>query len=523
MKTSGASVVPAGLAYRLGPIMAVTAASARPASAHGFGQRYDLPVPLGLWIAGAGAVVALSFVLVMLFMHWSPGGGRYPRLNLLRWSIARGLAGRTVRRLIQILFVVLLVLVVAAGLLGDQMPTRNIAPTAIWIVWWVGFAYLSALCGNLWSVVNPWSAVFGWFEALQRRWPGMLPAPGRASWPPWLGAWPAIALFAAFAWIELVFEGRSIPSQLTLLVLAYSAISWMGMFAFGRTVWLRNGDPFAVAFGVLARFAPTELRVRQPGACCQPQGSCGEGREPGVNCVECFDRAPPSQREWNLRPFGMGLLRTRDVTPSLVVFVVLMLATVTFDGFTATPAWSRIENALYAALPTLGNARLTLIDSLGLLLFPVVFVIVYRLFARGMALAAGGELSPATTACLFVLSLVPIAIAYHLAHYFTYLLIQGQLIIRLASDPFGFGWNLFGTARYRPNIDLVGARFAWLVAVIAIVLGHVIAVCVAHVVALREYSSRRAALRSQLPMMVLMVGYTMVSLWIIAQPIVESR
>jgi hypothetical protein len=121
-----------------------------------------------------------------------------------------------------------------------------------------------------------------------------------------------------------------------------------------------------------------------------------------------------------------------------------------------------------------------------------------------------------------VLSLIPIAIAYHLAHYLTYLLIQGQLVIRLASDPFGFGWNLFGTARYRPDIGLVGARFAWYTAVSAIVLGHILAVYVAHVIALREYATRRAALRSQVPMLVLMVGYTMVSLWIIAQPIVET-
>jgi hypothetical protein len=101
-------------------------------------------------------------------------------------------------------------------------------------------------------------------------------------------------------------------------------------------------------------------------------------------------------------------------------------------------------------------------------------------------------------------------------------LIQGQLMIRLASDPFGFRWDLFGTARYRPDIGIVGARFAWYASVAAIVLGHVVAVYVAHVIALRAFATRRAAIRSQLPMLVLMVGYTIVSLWIIAQPIVET-
>ena len=140
-----------------------------------------------------------------------------------------------------------------------------------------------------------------------------------------------------------------------------------------------------------------------------------------------------------------------------------------------------------------------------------------------MAWAADNQLSTGTVARLFVLSLVPIAIAYHLAHYFTYLLIQGQLMIRLASDPLGLGLNLFGTARYRPDIGIMGARFAWYTAAIAIVLGHVIAVYVAHAVALREFRDRRAALRSQLPMLMLMAGYTVVSLWIIARPIVETR
>jgi hypothetical protein len=207
----------------------------------------------------------------------------------------------------------------------------------------------------------------------------------------------------------------------------------------------------------------------------------------------------------------------------MVAFVLVLLSTVTFDGFTATPAWASLEGRLYAALEAFGDARLTFIDTLGLVVFPLLFGLVYLGFARWMAWMGDDELSTGAVARLFVLSLVPIAIAYHLAHYFTYLLIQGQLLIRLASDPLGLGWDLFGTARYRPDLGIVGARAVWYTAVAAIVAGHVIAVYVAHAVALREYRDRRAALRSQLPMLVLMVGYTVVSLWIIAQPIVESR
>jgi hypothetical protein len=497
--------------------LALLTLAPRTALAHGFGQRYDLPVPLWLWAAAAAAAVALSFVIIGLFVKASPGVHGYWRLNLLRFPIGRGLADRRLRLAARLLSVGGLVLVLAASLAGDQSPTRNIAPTFIWVTWWVGLAYLSALVGSVWAWINPWAALFAWAEAVL----GSRRATRRD--PAWLGVWPAIVLFLTFAWIELIYTGRSIPAALGHLIVAYSALTWVGMAVFGRAAWLRHGDPFATAFGVLARFAPTEIRVTDVQACRRCALACAGRGGACLGCGDCYERADPAHREWNLRPFAAGLLNTEDVSSSMVVFVLLLLSTVTFDGFTATAAWASLEGALYAGLQPLGEARLTLIDTLGLVSFPALFVLVYLAFARWMARMGDNQIPTGRVARLFVLSLVPIAIAYHLAHYFTYLLIQGQLMIRLVSDPFGFGWDLFGTARYRPDIGIVGARAVWYTAVVAIVLGHVLAVYVAHVVALREYRDRRAALQSQLPMLVLMVGYTVVSLWIIAQPIVESR
>jgi hypothetical protein len=132
-------------------------------------------------------------------------------------------------------------------------------------------------------------------------------------------------------------------------------------------------------------------------------------------------------------------------------------------------------------------------------------------------------LAPLVIARSFAFTLVPIAIGYHVAHYFTFLLIQGQYIIPLLSDPFGFGWNLFGTAGYRVDIAIVDARFAWWTAVTAILIGHVAAVYLAHVKAMQVLDTRRLALRSQVPLTALMVIYTFVSLSILAEPIVERR
>jgi hypothetical protein len=148
-------------------------------------------------------------------------------------------------------------------------------------------------------------------------------------------------------------------------------------------------------------------------------------------------------------------------------------------------------------------------------------VLMCRLAERhGDNYRVGHPKSTIEVASAFVLTLVPIAIAYHLAHYLSYLVITGQYFIPRVSDPFGYGWNLFGTAHYKIEIGVLSARVAWYLAVTFVVMGHVFAVYLAHVVAHRTFGGGRAALLSQVPMVVLMVLYTMASLWILAQPMV---
>ena len=301
------------------------------ASAHGFGARYDLPLPLPLWIAGAAATVLLSFFLVAIFIRWNPGGGATAELDLLRWRIGRAIGGKVSRCIGRVLAVAGLIVIVVAGLIGNQTPTRNLAPTAIWIAWWVGFSYLSAFIGDVWCVVNPWAALFEWYEnsTPDERSLGL----AQKTWPSRLGVWLATGLFIAFAWIELIWDGRSIPSHLAWLAVGYSVITWTGMYWFGRDAWLRHADPFAQAFSILAKFAPTETRVAA-GVTAQDRTDCGQ-----------YYRAAESARRWILRPPGAGLLV--PATPSsVVVFVIVMLSTVTFDGLMATPLWQRIQNAL---------------------------------------------------------------------------------------------------------------------------------------------------------------------------------
>ena len=517
-------------AYKLPALLLVAAVAlaTQPAYAHGFGERYDLPVPLGYYLVGAGATVALSFVVIGAFVRGAPGMHGYWRHNLLSHRpLSALLQSRIFTSAVKAAAVFLFLLAVSAGIFGDRTPTGNFTPTFVWVIWWVGLGFFVALVGNLWAVVNPWSILFEWAEALNRRIRPHSDLDLGFEYPNRLGVWPAFTLFCIFAWLENVYTSASDPLNIALLILAYSGITWIGMLLFGRHVWLKHGECFSVVFGILARFAPTEVRVAN-GRWCDP---CEDGFDPAqgdcVNCYACWERADPSERELNLRPWSVGLACRSNVTTDTLVFIIMVLAAVTFDGFKATPLWQDIKGGLWDTWSAiLGGGGLAAsgsvaADTAGLALAPAILIGAYLLFSRLTALAGGGELTGAEVASVFVYSLVPIALAYNIAHFFTLLAIQGQLIIPLASNPFGYGWDLFGTADYLVNIALVNARFTWVLSVVAIVLGHIIAVYLSHVIALRAFSDARSAVRSQYPMMALMVMYTVVSLWIIAQPIVR--
>ena len=478
----------------------------RTGEAHGFGQRYDLPLPLDLYIWGAAATVALSFVLAGLFLRVSGERDSVLQLDLLHFRVGRMLAHPLLVESLRVVSVGIFLLIVLAGLIGVQNPFKNIAPTLIWVIWWVGMAYVSALLGNLWALINPWTTLFRWSEMAWKRYCGCNLSRHRL-WPESWGVWPAVGLFFIFAWLELVWPYADDPSSLAYVILLYSLLTWTGMFFYGRETWLRHAEVFSLVFGLFARFAPLS------------------GSDAG----------------WILRPYAVGLLVRRPVSLSLTALAVLLLATVTFDGFSETPGWLAVMEWV-VALPGMGDALFKLskagipadlvLTTAALLIFPSLFFLVFLLFSA-MTGAAVRILIPMEkrTAAIpsvrhlagwFVLTLVPISIAYHLSHYLSYLAIAGQYAIPIASDPFGFGWDLFGTKLYLIDIGIVTARFVWYTSLIAIVVGHVVAVYLAHRIALRIFRNTQAAIISQLPMVVLMIVYTMLSLWIIAQPIVEA-
>lgn len=501
---------------------ATVLAEAPPALAHGFGQRYDLPVPLWLYLYGAASAVLLSFVVFGLFVGERGAARGYPKLNLLRFGLFRAtLASRAFVSGMRVVSVALFVLVISTGLIGDQTPTLNLAPTVVWVIWWVGFSLFVALVGNPWALVNPLKIIFEWTDGLVRRLGVHEGLEGDAPYPVRWGVWPALALFFVFVWVELVFPGSATPRNIAFLILLYSSVTWAGMSLFGKETWLRNGEAFSVFFDVLARFSPTEVRVTGGGACKERDACETEGEaEDCVNCYACFVRAAPGERELNLRPPVVGLLRPGGASAGRLAFVVFMLASVTYDGLMATPLWVGGMFFLQSVTGSFGVLGSLFYGTLGLVAVPLVFFGLYAGFVKVCQVMGGGAYFR-RLAGAFAYTLVPIALAYQAAHYYTLLILEGQNLFALASDPFGWGWNLFGTGGYEVDVNVVGAALVWYSQVGLIVAGHVVAVYLAHAVALREAQSPKLALRSQLPMVALMVLYTVTSLWVLSQPVVE--
>jgi hypothetical protein len=195
------------------------------ACAHALAQRYDLPLPLGYFLAGAGAAVAVSFVIFALFWRRESNGLAQSDYTILRGNVPTAIVAGC-----QILAVGALVLIVAAGLFGHPSTFKNIAPVAVWVIGWVGLTFVSAFVGNAWTMINPWSAAFGFAELLARPWAQGLSL--RWPYPAWLGAWPACALFLLFAWLELIAPARDVPRNVAIAVAIYSGLTWTGFVLF---------------------------------------------------------------------------------------------------------------------------------------------------------------------------------------------------------------------------------------------------------------------------------------------------
>jgi hypothetical protein len=432
--------------------------------AHGIGGVTDPPVPLWLAYYGATAVLVLSFAA--LGALW-----RTPQLEQERRRTLFPLPAGLLRVAAGALGLGLFVVVFVAALAGERSAGTNIAPTFIWVVFWLGLVPVTVLFGNVWAWLNPWRAAadlvaWTWARA-GLDWDAPFAYPAR------LGRWPAAGFLLAFATLELAYSDPSDPRILALAIALYSWITWVGIAAFGRDAWLPRGEMFTAYFGLLSRLSPLRLR---------------DGR--------LAVRRP------------LADVAREDDPPGTVAFVAVMLGSVAFDGFGRTSFWQdrlfRIESESAAfAFNLVGLV-------LGVGAVAAAFVVAVEVARR-----LGGRRGRLEH--VFAGTLIPIALAYVVAHYATLLLVAGQLVIPLASDPLGYGWDLFGTLDYRINVQPLGADATWYLQTGALIVGHVIGLVLAHDKALAVFGTTRVALRTQYPLLALMILYTVGGLWLLSR------
>lgn len=452
--------------------------AARMIVAHAFGERYDLPIPLLLFVLGGALVVVASFVLVL---------GRDVEPEAATPAIAGDAQAQShPSRIGGALALLATAFLSWVGLTGSQVVAENILPTVFWLLVWIAVPLSCGLIGDWTRPVNPFA-----FLARLGDHPGLrqvvLARRDPLDWPERLAWWPAVAMYFLLACGELVFNlTATMPNVIATGLLGYGFVSLTAGLVFGAS-WVDRGELFSVLFSTWGRLG--WFRFGAPGR----------------------------------RGFVGGLDAEFDPAPSRIAFVLLLLISVNFDGLLATPRWVRFERSHFdPAGNALNDFRLAAFLLLGALL-----AIVFGAFAYLAAHLGRHGASPRAALAGLLPSMLPIAFAYLLAHNLQYLLVNSQLLGPLIGNPIGRpSWPLHlpfpFNDRFEPHPTFLPSAFYWYVGVGAIVAAHVLAVVLAHRHLGRRAADERAARASEYPWLVAMVGYTMLSLILIAQPLTRE-
>ena len=431
------------------------------AAAHGGSLRSSparsLAVPLWLFLSTGGGVVGASFLLTSFVTDRELIQSLHTRRRDV--GLAGGF-GRVLHVGARLVGTVGLLAVLAVGLVGPADPLRNLAVMVVWVGWWAGFTVTTYLVGNTWPALNPWRSVL-W---LRER----LPAPD-VQYPERLGAWPAVAGLLVLVWLEVVSPLADDPRLLTAVVFTYTALTLVGGYLVGER-WFERVDPVSRVFRYYGQVAPlfrdSDGRVR--------------ARLPGTGLDDA----------------------SRVDSRSEVAFVVALLWVTTYDGLVATAPWAAFARTVVGwGVPAVVLYPAVMLAGFG------VFLGAYRLAIRRGRRAAESYRSPASLARRFAPSLLAIAAGYHLAHYLGYFVELSPTLLGVLAAPL---------APPAP-VGIVLPTWTGALELVFVLLGHLVAIWVAHAVAYDLFPSRMQAVRSQFALTAVMIGYTMTSLWIVSR------
>ncbi|WP_248299390.1 hypothetical protein [Halorhabdus amylolytica] len=445
---------------------------AAPVAAHGGSlgveARETVTVPTWLFLLTGGAAVGASFLLASFVTDRRLIEGLHGWRRTLPFP-SSGLLVAIVR----IAGVLGLVAIVAIGYLGPSQGLGNLAVLGVWVGWWAGYTATAYLLGESWRVLNPWRTIAGSLPSLDRD----LPA---------VGAWPSVVGLLALIWVEVVSPLADTPALLATIVLGYSAVTLVGAVVFDSDAWFEHVDPVSRVFHYYGHVAPVASERTATDA---DRAVLDDGRHP-------------------VRLPGVGLTRPDLLgDASEVAFVVALLWATTYDGFVATPAWRDIARPLVEA-----GVPAHVLYPLVLVVGFVFFLAVYRLASRYARRTAETYLSATVLARRFAPPLLAIAAGYHLAHYLGYFLSLAPVLLTVLGSPLSPPVTV-------PVLSLPG----WFtgVPVASVLLGHLLAIWIAHATAFELFPGRLQAIRSQYPFIAVMVLYTMTSLWIVTQPSIQ--
>lgn len=445
---------------------------AGPVLGHASEQGFVLLLPTGLYILAGTTSVALTIFLVVLLPADTLRAAFRPR-GLWRWRVRRGL-----RHVTSCAALVLLIWLVRVGLTGSRDPLANPLPLFVWTLWWIGFVTLQGLVGDLWRWVNPWTGPVAVTRSLLRLRP-FLRLPVR------LGHSLAIVSFLGFVGFLLADPAPADPGRLAVFVGGYWLFTYLALLAFGPR-WLHRGEGFSVLMRSYAAMALS--------------GRSGNRVALGLPGWQVLARATPA--------------------PGLAVFILLMLGSGSFDGLNETFWWLDLLGINPLEFP--GRSAVILPNLIGLFVANAALIAAFlATLWLGLALI-GTPLALGRAFCLFAPSILPIALGYHIAHYLPGFLVDVQYALAAASDPMATGADFLGLGQFYVTTGFFNSqatvRVIWLSQAAAVVGGHIVAVMLAHAIAVRQFGPGRSAALSQAPLALFMVLYTLYGLWLLASP-----